>query len=108
IVTATDVTRADIGIADGTIARIGQVPAGEHEMDATNLLILPGGIDAHVHLSQPPSRERQRERGPRWVDNFTSGSAAALAGGITTLGNMTFPKSRETPMESLARETALV
>jgi hypothetical protein len=64
-------------------------------------LLLPGGIDAHVHLSTPPG---PRE-GPRWVDDFTSGSAA-LAGGITTLGNMAFLAPGETPLAGLAHEAA--
>jgi dihydropyrimidinase len=76
--------------------------AGTRELDATGKLLLPGGIDAHVHLSTPPG---PRE-GPRWVDDFTSGSAAALAGGITTLGNMTFLAPGETPLAGLAREAA--
>jgi len=40
------------------------------------------------------------------VDDFTSGSAAALTGGITTLGNMTFSASGETPLAGLEREAA--
>src|SRR5206468_653587 len=39
--------------------------------------------------------------------DFASGSAAALAGGITTIGNMTFPMPGEGPLASLGRETAL-
>src|ERR1044072_8263264 len=87
IVNAGEGTQADIGIAGGTIVQIGEVPGGEREIDATGLLVLPGGIDAHVHLSQP---DDPNDHGPRWVDDFVSGSAAALAGGITTLGNMSF------------------
>jgi dihydropyrimidinase len=41
------------------------------------------------------------------VDDFTSGSAAALAGGITTLGNMSFLMSGETPLAGLAREATI-
>jgi dihydropyrimidinase len=41
------------------------------------------------------------------VDDFTSGSAAALAGGITTIGNMTFPTPGETPLTGLEREAAI-
>jgi dihydropyrimidinase len=41
------------------------------------------------------------------VDDFTSGSAAALAGGVTTIGNMTFPAAGETPLAALDREAAL-
>jgi len=102
IVTAGGEARADLGIAGGRVAQIGGELAGARELDATGKLLLPGGIDAHVHLSTPPG---PRE-GPQWVDDFTSGSAAALAGGITTLGNMTFLSPGETPLVGLAREAA--
>ncbi len=103
IVTAGGEARADLGIAGGRVAQIGGELAGARELDATGKLLLPGGIDAHVHLSTPPG---PRE-GPQWVDDFTSGSAAALAGGITTLGNMTFLSPGETPLAGLAREAAV-
>ena len=48
---------ADIGISNGIIAQIGGVLAGHLEIDATGKLVLPGGIDAHVHLSGPPEAE---------------------------------------------------
>jgi dihydropyrimidinase len=64
-------------------------------IDASGKLILPGGIDPHTHLSPP------------WVDDLTSGSAAALAGGITTVGTFAYPElkdgERETLVESLHR-----
>jgi dihydropyrimidinase len=101
IVTAGGIARADLGIAGGRVAQIGGELAGTREIDATGKLLLPGGIDAHVHLSSPPGASGE---GPRWVDDFTSGSAAALAGGITTLGNMTFLAPGETPLAGLARE----
>lgn len=91
---------ADIGVADGRIAQIGGEFEAATSIDASGKLVLPGGVDAHVHLSSPP-RETQ---GPRWVDDFRSGSAAALAGGITTVGNMTFGADDETPLEALRRE----
>jgi len=102
IVTAGGEARADLGIAGGRVAQLGGELAGARELDATGKLLLPGGIDAHVQLSTPPG---PRE-GPQWVDDFTSGSAAALAGGITTLGNMTFLSPGETPLVGLAREAA--
>ena len=105
IATADAVVEADIGIVGETVAVIGHDLQGNHAVDATGMLVLPGGVDAHVHLSLPPSENTE---GPRWVDDFTSGSAAALAGGITTLGNMSFPASGETPRATLAREGHLV
>jgi len=104
IVTAAgSVGCADIGIADGIIVQIGGALEGGQELDAAGKLILPGGVDPHVHLSFP----REENATPGWVDDFASGSAAALAGGITTLGNMTFPLPEETPLVAMAREAAL-
>jgi dihydropyrimidinase len=93
--------KADIGISNGIIEQIGHNLMGKQEIDALDKLILPGGIDAHVHLSVPPEEMHEI---PRWVDDFASGSAAALAGGITTIGNMTFPAAGETPFVQLKRE----
>jgi len=103
IVTAGGAARADLGIVGGRVAQLGGEMTGTREIDATGKLLLPGGIDAHVHLSSPPGGTGT---GPRWVDDFASGSAAALAGGITTLGNMTFLGPGETPLAGLAREAA--
>lgn len=100
IVNADGACSADVGISGETIAQLGGEMQGERELDADGLLVLPGGVDAHVHLSAPPG---ERE-GAVWVDDFTSGSAAALAGGITTVGNMSFPAAGETPMGTLRRE----
>jgi dihydropyrimidinase len=94
----------DLGIKNGKIAQIGKNLAGEREIDASGKLVLPGGIDAHVHLSMPPE---YADRSPRWVDDFESGSAAALAGGITTVGNMTSPGQQETPLQAVQREMTL-
>lgn len=94
----------DIGINHGVIVQIGGALDGHQEIDAKGKLVLPGGIDAHVHLSVPPEEENED---PRWVDDFASGSAAALAGGITTLGNMTFPAANETPLAELERDGAV-
>jgi dihydropyrimidinase len=100
---AGSIGRADIGVSSGVIVQIGGALTGRQELDATGKLILPGGIDAHVHLSFP--RREYAQVG--WVDDFTTGSAAALAGGITTLGNMTFLLPGETPLGGLEREAAV-
>lgn len=95
--------RADIGISGGVIKQIGGILEGGQELDAAGKLIFPGGLDAHVHVSFPRVGDAQ----VGWVDDFTSGSAAALAGGITTLGNITFPLPGETPLGGLEREAAV-
>src|SRR5215471_5033807 len=96
IVNAEGAERADVGIAGGLIARIGGELEGREVIDASGMLLLPGAIDAHVHLTPP------------WVDDFTSGSRAALAGGVTTVGSMTFLDGGETPLAGLAREAETV
>src|SRR3954463_15618373 len=56
--TAVDVFRTDIGVRDGRIAPPPvDLPAGKREIDARNLLVLPGGVDAHCHLDQPTGDE---------------------------------------------------
>lgn len=80
LVTASDQFVADLGIKDGRIATIGEdLNGAEHIIDAAGLLVMPGGIDAHVHLAQPTSD------GTLMADDFESGTRAAIAGGTTTI-----------------------
>ena len=109
IVTAERQFEADIRIRGEKIVEIERnLPRqadDEREIDAQGLLILPGGIDPHVHLSVPESIFPADNR---WADDFTSGSNAALAGGITTVGNMSFPPANETPLETMKFDKELV
>lgn len=80
LATASDSYVADIGIRDGRIVAIGEALAGAEEViDATGKLVLPGGIDSHVHISQPS--------GPGIVmaDDFESATRAAAFGGNSTV-----------------------
>jgi dihydropyrimidinase len=106
VVTEAGRTRADIGIQGEKVAQISASPlAGARVIEGEGLYALPGAVDPHVHLTTGP--ELPAEAGEaRWVDDFTSGSAAALAAGITTIGNMTFTGGTETMLEAIARESA--
>ena len=100
---------ADIGIADGRIAQLGGTMTGTKELAADGLLAIPGGIDAHTHLVHQGLAERVEF--PVWVDDFWSGSRAAIAADITTIGNMTYPMSdeegtEETPVAAITRSDA--
>ncbi len=100
---------ADIGIADGRIAQLGGTMTGAQELAAGGLLVIPGGVDAHTHLVHRGLGGRLGF--PVWVDDFWSGSRAAIAGGITTIGNMTYPVpdedgTQETPGAAITREMA--
>jgi dihydropyrimidinase len=80
VATASDVFIADIGIKNGKIVQIGQGLAGAaQEIDATDKFVLPGGIDSHVHISQPSGD------GIVMADDFESGTLSALFGGNTTV-----------------------
>jgi len=84
IVTEAGRVQGDLRIRAGVIAEIGRdlTPGtGAQVIDAAGKLILPGGIDTHVHLT--PVRTASTREG---TDDFTSASRAALAGGITTIG----------------------
>jgi len=100
---------ADIGIAGGRIAQLGGTMTGAQELAAGGLLAIPGGVDAHTHLVHQGSGDRLGF--PIWVDDFWSGSRAAIAGGITTIGNMTYPVpdedgTEEPPRAAITREMA--
>ncbi|HEX9553532.1 MAG TPA: amidohydrolase family protein [Streptosporangiaceae bacterium] len=103
VVTAGSSAVCDLAVRDGTVSQIGGSPRGRRELDATGAMVLPGGIDMHVHLSSP---EPPEPGVPAWVDDFSSGSAAAIAGGITTIGNMTFPADGDSLSQSLGRDLA--
>lgn len=78
VVTAADVVRCDIGIQDGKISAIAKhLDRGDQEIDASHLLVMPGGIDSHVHIAQDSPDARM-------ADDFTTGSRSAAAGGNTT------------------------
>ena len=80
IITATDDYVADIFIEGETISAIGKnlnVKA-DTEIDASGKLVLPGGIDPHVHLDMP-------FMGTYSSDNYETGTRAALFGGTTTV-----------------------
>lgn len=102
VVTAEGRFEADIRVRDGVVAEIGRRLDRERErvIEADGLLVLPGGIDPHAHLTQRPSVPERF----RLADDLKSGSEAALAGGITTIGNMTVPAEDETVEDALRRD----
>ncbi len=81
IVNADSNVKADLLIDGATIKEIraGIPPsAAEKVVDASGLLVLPGGIDAHTHLDMPFG-------GTYSADDFLTGTRAAAIGGTTTI-----------------------
>src|SRR5690606_28110669 len=76
-------TRVDIAVRDGLIAAILQPGSGaqaKRVVDATGLVILPGVIDAHLHLGH--GKDISRPRIPEDADRET---ASAAKGGVTCM-----------------------
>jgi len=106
VVTSEGQSVVDVRVRDGVVTEIGPglPPNGERVVDAGDLLVLPGGIDPHAHLTQGEDTPPQY----LFADHLTSGSEAALAGGITTIGNMTYPGQGVTIQEGIARDEEFV
>src|SRR5512136_1581428 len=80
VVTADDTFQADVAIRGGKIAALGQDLSGAETLDAGGLLVIPGGIDSHVHLQYPQGRQHVVSS-----DDWLTGTIAAAYGGTTTL-----------------------
>src|SRR6202789_4293264 len=51
LITASERFQADIGIRDGRILMLGrELSRADRDIDATGLLVMPGGVDAHCHI----------------------------------------------------------
>jgi dihydroorotase len=78
-------------IDEGRIAAYDAVPTGREEIvDAAGMIVAPGLIDMHVHLREPGREEDE---------TIASGTAAALAGGFTSVACM---PNTEPPIDSQA------
>ncbi len=70
----------DLWVVDGTFASEGfRAARPDATFDATGMLVMPGLVDAHVHLREPGSEE---------AETIESGCAAAVAGGFTSIVSM--------------------
>ena len=76
-----------------TIAEVGPNlrPSANTRIIEAAGLVLPGAIDPHTHLH------------PSFADDLTSGSMAALAGGITTVGTFANATAKETLPDAVER-----
>jgi dihydroorotase (multifunctional complex type) len=77
-----EIVDCSLAIEEGKIQKIGketQMPKADEKIDLRHMLILPGVIDAHVHL---------RDQEKAYKETFATGTAAAAAGGVTTVLDM--------------------
>jgi len=98
----------DLLLKDGVVAKVDEKiapPKGAEIVDAAGLVVAPGFVDLHVHLREP---------GFEYKETIASGTAAAAAGGFTTVCAManTDPVSDDAPTVAFvvrrARETGIV
>jgi allantoinase len=80
VVTPEGVRRADVGVSEGRIVKIGPIADSAAEViEAAGLHVFPGIIDAHVHFNEPGRTD--------W-EGIATGSAALAAGGGTAFFDM--------------------
>jgi dihydropyrimidinase len=95
VVNADSIVRADVLIDGSVIKEVRPaIPPNSANtiVDATGLLLLPGGIDAHTHLDMPFG-------GTNSADDFETGTRAAAIGGTTTIVDFAI-QARRTKMRT--------
>jgi dihydropyrimidinase len=96
VVNADRAFPADVLCQDGRIVAVGealQAPAGATVVDAGGQYVMPGGIDPHTHMQLP-------FMGTTTMDDFFSGTAAAMAGGTTSIIDFVIPNPQQPLMEA--------
>ena len=80
VVVGDQIRPARVLFEDGTIRAIeAHAPVGDHVHDVGDLVVMPGLVDAHVHINEPGRTD--------W-EGFSTATRAALAGGVTTVVDM--------------------
>lgn len=82
-----------IGIKDGKISEIKKILKSEEHIDFGNKLILPAGIDIHVHFRDPGFTHKE---------DFSTGSKAAAFGGISCVFDMPNTNPHTTDVQALS------
>ena len=96
VVTASDVSRADVLMENGVVAVLASnIAIGDHRVvDAEGCYLFPGGIDPHTHLDMPFG-------GTVTADDFRTGTIAAAFGGTTTIVDFALHQKGDTLSNSL-------
>ncbi|MGN0174005.1 MAG: dihydropyrimidinase [Acutalibacteraceae bacterium] len=103
IVSTTGKYKADIAVENGKITAIAEsIDAHDCDnvVDASDLLVLPGAIDAHTHLAMPFG-------GTISSDDYFAGTRAAACGGTTTVFDFVLQDFDEGMVDAIKRRDAL-
>jgi dihydropyrimidinase len=97
VINADSTTQADVLIEGERIAAVAPNldPTGHTLIDATGLLVMPGGIDVHTHLDMPFG-------GTTSADDYLTGTRAAAIGGTTSVIDFALQSRGHTMHEALA------
>jgi dihydropyrimidinase len=96
VVNADGQSKADVLFSGETIHKVGRdLPADGHTViDASGLLVMPGGVDVHTHLDMPFG-------GTVSADDYRTGTIAAAVGGTTTVIDFVLQSRGHTMAEAL-------
>lgn len=100
VVTAVSSYAADVAIQGEQIAAVGRDLAGRRQIDAGGKLVIPGGVDIHVHLEMPIGDFTS-------TDNFFHGTKAAAFGGTTAVIDFVEAEPDETMVAAIEKRRAL-
>jgi dihydroorotase len=82
VVNETSRFAADVAVKDGLIVFVGHpafAPKAQTTIDARGRYVIPGAIDVHTHIREPGMTQKE---------DWTTGTRAAAAGGVTTVFDM--------------------
>ena len=106
VVAPDGVREADVLVEDGRIAAVtapGEAPAAE-EIDARGAIVLPGAVDAHVHVGL--DYRLMDGTTTTSADSYEDASRAAAAGGTTTIIDFAMQVEGEGLLAPLERRLA--
>ncbi|MGQ9583052.1 MAG: dihydroorotase [Thermoplasmatota archaeon] len=87
-----------IGVEEGVVVEVRRSLRGERLLDFGDRVILPGAVDAHVHMREP---------GLTHKEDFFTGTLAAACGGVTTVLDMPNTIPPTTSLDRLRDKAAL-
>lgn len=82
VILADGAVVTDVAVKDGKISQIGQDLEGTETIDATGLVVSPGMVDGHAHITSMGGGYRDQWEG------YETGTAACARGGVTTIVEM--------------------
>jgi len=91
-------TNGCIAIKDGKIVKVAKTILANDKLDVGRQIIIPGGVDLHVHFRQP---------GMTHKEDFIHGSTAAACGGTTFYLDMPNTKPHTSSMETFEKKISL-